>query len=688
MSTEKSLSPPVAKIIPKTTEIHGQTLIDNYSWLREKTNQEVIDYLEAENKYTQSVMESTKELQTQLYNEMLSRIKETDMEVPNKLDNFYYYSRTEKGKQYKIYCRKKDSLDNPEEILLNVNALAGDNKYCAIGILEISPDHSLMIYGVDFTGYEDYTLHVKNLNTDELIPDTILKVTYGLVWANDNKTFYYTKTDEAKRPSKIYRHTLGEEVSSDRLLYEETDNTFNVASYPTMDKNYLVIVSKSMNASEIRYLNKDQPFSDLELLYERKKDFEYYLEHRDGLFYITTNLDAINFKLVTVSATDPKITDWQELIPHDPEVYLYSLEIFKDHLVIYKRINGLKTISIYNFKTENTHMVSFKENLYTINYRSSELNLDYNSKLLRFEYSSLITPQSIFDYNMNTEQRELKKQEEIKGYDASHYDSKREIAITDDKKEIYISLVFKKGLDLSQSHPLFLGGYGSYGFSRDPNFSSARVSLLDRGIIVAIAHIRGGGEKGKPWYNDGKLLNKKNSFNDFIRSAENLIEKNYTSTDKLAIMGGSAGGLLMGAVVNMRPDLFHAVLADVPFVDVINTMLDESIPLTTQEFNEWGNPKKKEDFDYISTYSPYDNIEAKSYPIMLVTAGLNDPRVHYWEPAKYVAKLRTTKTDGNLLLLKTNMGAGHSGASGRYDYLKEIAFEYAFLLMQWDLKKT
>jgi oligopeptidase B len=687
MSIDKNLSSPVAKIIPKKTEIHGQTLIDNYYWLREKTNQEVIDYLEAENKYTESVMEPTKELQTQLYDEMLGRIKETDMDVPSKLDNFYYYSRTEKGKQYKIYCRKKDSLDNPEEILLDVNTLAGDNKYCAIGILETSPDHNLMVYGVDFTGYEDYTLYIKDLNSGELLPDTIPNVTYGLVWANDNKTFYYTKTDEAKRPSNIYRHTLGEKVSSDRLLYEETDNTFNVASYSTMDRNYLVIVSKSMNASEIRYLNKNEPFLELRILYERKIDFEYYLEHRDGIFYITTNLDAINFKLVTVSASDPKITDWQELIPHDPEVYLYSLEIFKDHLVIYKRIDGLKTISIYDFKTKNTHMVSFTEDLYTINYSSSELNLDYNSNLLRFEYSSLITPQSIFDYNMNNKQRELKKQEEVKGYEASQYDSKREIAITDDKKEIYISLVYKKGLDLSQSHPLFLGGYGSYGSSRDPNFSSTRVSLLDRGIIVAIAHIRGGGEKGKPWYNDGKLLNKKNTFNDFIRCAEYLIEKNYTAKDKLAIMGGSAGGLLMGAVVNMRPDLFHTVLADVPFVDVINTMLDESIPLTTQEFNEWGNPKKKEDFDYISTYSPYDNIEAKSYPIMLVTAGLNDPRVHYWEPAKYVAKLRATKIDSNLLLLKTNMGAGHSGASGRYDYLKEIAFEYAFLLKYIASKK-
>lgn len=672
------VAPPVARTEPKVDTLFGQKRVDNYYWLRHRDNPEVIDYLKAENAYTQGVMKHTEKLQQSLYEEMVSRIKETDLSVPIKRDDYYYYSRTEKGKQYKIHCRKKGSLDAQEEILLDVNQLAEGKDYMYLGIYKVSPDHELLAYAVDITGGERYTLRVKNLETGKLLPDVIDSVGTSFQWANDNKTFFYTIRDEAWRPFKLYRHVLGDDVKNDLLVYHEKDDAFFLSVRKSKSMKYLFIYLGSMTTTEIHYLNADNPAGEFKLVHPRQQDMEYRMTHHDNHFLIVTNDNAKNFKLMQAPVSNPSKKNWKELVPHRKSVKLDGIEVFEDFLVLYERENGLKQITIRDFSTDETHRVKFPEPVYTF---WSEYNPEYSSQLLRFNYSSFVTPRSVFDYNMDTRDRELKKQDEILGgYDPDQYQSEQTFAVAEDGTRIPISMVYKKGLVEDGNNPLYLYAYGAYGASSEPYFSSNRVSLLDRGFVFAIAHVRGGGEMGRFWYDDGKLLHKKNTFTDFIAAAEHLIAENYTSTERLVISGVSAGGLLIGSVVNMRPDLFKAVIADVPFVDLINTMLDPSIPLTVIEYEEWGNPHKKEYHDYMLSYSPYDNVAAKEYPHMLILAGLNDTRVQYWEPTKWTAKLRALKTDNNRLLLKTNMGTGHGGASGRYDRIKEMAFEYAFIL--------
>jgi oligopeptidase B len=674
----EDIKPPVAEIIPKLDIMQDEQRTDNYFWLRDKSNPKVIEYLEAENRYTEAVMKHTEPFQEQLYQELLGRIKETDLTVPEKLDDYFYYTRTETGKQYRIYCRKQGSLDAAEEILLDGNALAEGHDYMAIGAYEVSPNHQLLAYAINTTGDEKFTLRVKNLSTGELLPDEVPNIYYGVEWANDNQTLFYTTLDDTKRPYKLHRHKLGSDSQEDALVYHETDESFYLHLGKTRSQAYLLMNLESNNTSEVHYLEADDPTGDFKVFQPRRREVEYSVEHHSDRFLIVTNVDAKNFKLIEAPVDAPSEANWKEVISHREAVKIDGVSPFQNHLVVYERENGLKQIRIFELATNEVHSVDFPEPVYTF---WGMGNREFNTNILRFHYSSFITPNSVFDYNMDAKTRELKKQEEVLGeYDPSRYESQRIFAEAADGTEVPVSLVYKKGMTQDGNNPLLLIGYGSYGISIDPNFASNGLSLLDRGFIVAIAHIRGGGEMGRPWYESGKLLNKKSTFTDFITCAEHLIAENYTTSDKLVIQGGSAGGLLMGAVMNIRPELFKAVLAHVPFVDALNTMLDASIPLTVIEYEEWGNPNEKPYYDYIRSYSPYDNIEAKNYPNLLVTAGLNDPRVHYWEPAKWTAKLRASKTDSNRILLKTEMGSGHGGPSGRYDALKETAFEYAFIL--------
>ncbi len=674
----EDIKPPVAEIIPKLDIMQDEQRTDNYFWLRDKSNPKVIEYLEAENRYTEAVMKHTEPFQEQLYQELLGRIKETDLTVPEKLDDYFYYTRTETGKQYRIYCRKQGSLDAAEEILLDGNALAEGHDYMAIGAYEVSPNHQLLAYAINTTGDEKFTLRVKDLSTGELLPDEVPNIYYGVEWANDNQTLFYTTLDDTKRPYKLHRHKLGSDSQEDALVYHETDESFYLHLGKTRSNAYLLMNLESNNTSEVHYLEADDPTGDFKVFQPRRREVEYSVEHHSDRFLIVTNVDAKNFKLIEAPVDAPSEANWKEVISHREAVKIDGVSPFQNHLVVYERENGLKQIRIFELATNEVHSVDFPEPVYTF---WGGGNREFNTNILRFHYSSFITPNSVFDYNMDAKTRELKKQEEVLGeYDPSRYESQRIFAEAADGTEVPVSLVYKKGMTQDGNNPLLLIGYGSYGISIDPNFASNGLSLLDRGFIVAIAHIRGGGEMGRPWYESGKLLNKKSTFTDFITCAEHLIAENYTTSDKLVIQGGSAGGLLMGAVMNIRPELFKAVLAHVPFVDALNTMLDASIPLTVIEYEEWGNPNEKPYYDYIRSYSPYDNIEAKNYPNLLVTAGLNDPRVHYWEPAKWTAKLRASKTDSNRILLKTEMGSGHGGPSGRYDALKETAFEYAFIL--------
>ncbi|MFQ5709386.1 MAG: S9 family peptidase [bacterium] len=676
-SNKTDLAPPVAEVIPKTDTTNGEVRTDNYFWLRQRDNPKVIEYLKAENAYTDAVMAHTKKRQEKLYQEMLARIKETDLSVPVKIDDYYYYSRTEEGKQYPINCRKKGSLDAEEEILLDQNQLAEGHGYFRVGIYDISPNHQLLAFSTDTTGSETYTLYVKNLRTGRLLADEIPNTYYSVEWANDNKTLFYNTLDDAKRPFKLFRHRLGTDFKQDELIHFEEDESYFLSISKTRSKRYLLLNLGSNTTSEVWYLDADDPEGDFKLIHPRQHEMEYEVAHHGDKFFILTNENAKNFKLMETSLKNPAKKFWHEVVPHRDAVKIDGMDVFRNHLILYERENGLKQIRVTNLESGETHRVDFPEPVYTY-WRSS--NPDFNTNVLRYNYTSLVTPRSVFDYNMDSKTRQLQKQYEVLGgYNPAHYQSERIFAEASDGTKVPISLVYKKGVAKDGKHPLFLYGYGSYGFSIDPTFSSNRLSLLDRGFIYAIAHIRGGEEMGRYWYDQGKLLHKKNTFTDFIACAEHLIAEKYTSKDKLVIYGGSAGGLLMGAVANMRPDLFKVVIAKVPFVDVVNTMLDASIPLTVTEYEEWGNPNEKAYYDYIKSYSPYDNVAAKDYPNMLVTAGLNDPRVGYWEPAKWTAKLRATKTDHNLLLLKVNMGAGHAGASGRYDYLKEVAFDYAFI---------
>ncbi|MFC1475697.1 S9 family peptidase [Candidatus Zixiibacteriota bacterium] len=671
-------SPPVAARIAHVDTLHGDVRVDHYFWLREKTNPEVIAYLEAENEYTAAKMKHTEPLQQKLYDELLGRIKETDLSVPVREDDYYYYSRTEEGKQYKIYARKKGSLEAAEDILLDVNQMAVGHKFFDIGADETSPDHQSLVYSVDTAGNELFTIHVKDLRTGELYPEEIPDTYYDVAWFNDNQTFFYCTLDEAKRPYRLYRHTLGDNPVNDQLIYQEDDEMFWMEVRRTKSKAYILLSLESETTSEVWYLSADTPGGKLKVVHPREQGLEYSVNHHGNRFQIVTNDNAQNFKLVDAPVTDPGKENWREVIAHRDSVKIDRIDVFKDYLVVYEREAGLRQLSIHNVHSGETHRVEFPEPVYTV-YGGD--NPDFNSRLLRFVYSSLVTPESVFDYDMQTRERELKKQDEVLGgYEPSAYQSERVFATAADGTRVPISLVYRKGLVKNGANYLMLRGYGSYGSSSEPKFSSYRLSLIDRGFIYAIAHIRGGGEMGRWWYEQGKLLQKKNTFTDFIACAEHLIAEKYTTKSRLAIYGGSAGGLLIGAVVSMRPDLFQAAVADVPFVDVVNTMADPSIPLTVIEYEEWGNPADREYYEYMLSYSPYDNVEVMAYPHLLITAGLNDPRVQYWEPAKWAAKLRSLKTDDNLLILKTNMGAGHMGASGRYDYLKEYAFEYAFIL--------
>ncbi len=682
---EQIINPPIAKIIPKFDTLYGDIRVDNYYWLRDRKNPEVIEYLKSENEYTKDMMKHTDKFQEQLYKEMLGRIKEEDMDVPVKIDDFYYYKRTEKGKQYEIFCRKKGSLDAEEEILLDQNELAIGHDYFYIPEIKISPDHSLLAYSIDMVGNEIYTIYIKDLSDGKLRKDEILNSDGNIIWANDNITLFYTALDEINRPFKVYRHILGTEQDKDQMVYHEKDDAFFIYLFKTKSKKYIIMQLLSKITTENHFLSADAPMGKFKLIQPRVYGIEYYVDNHDDKFYIMTNYNAKNFKLMEASIENPLRENWNEVIPHRDSVKIDDFELFNNYLIVYERRRGLKEIRIMDLNSNKFHYINFPEPVY--NYRRGE-NPNFYSNTLRFIYESLITPKSVYDYNMDTKEQILLKQYEVLGdYEPDIYKSERIFATAKDGVKIPISIAYKKGLLKDGNNPVYLTGYGAYGFSSDTYFSSIRLSLLKRDFIYAIAHVRGGGEMGREWYEQGKFLNKKNTFTDFISCAEYLISEGYTSQNNLVITGGSAGGLLIGAVTNMRPDLFKVVVADFPFVDVLNTMLDPTIPLTILEYDEWGNPQEKEYYFYIKSYSPYDNVEAKDYPNMLITAGLNDPRVQYWEPAKWTAKLRALKTDDNILLLKTNMGTGHFGASGRYDYLKEIAFEYAFIFDIFGIEK-
>ncbi|HML18922.1 MAG TPA: S9 family peptidase [Bryobacteraceae bacterium] len=675
MLVEQMLQTPVAKTAPKIMTVQGDTRVDNYFWLRDQTDPDTIRYLEEENRYTEAMMKHTAELQSKLYDEILSHIKQTDLTVPTKRDNFFYYLRTEEGKQYPIYCRKQGSVDAPEQILLDGNAMAEGQKYFRIGNFSTSPNHRLLAYSVDFAGDEEYTIRVKNLETGELLTDEIPNTYYSLEWANDNATFFYTVLDAAKRPHKVFRHTLG--VAENPLVYHEEDERFTVGLGRTSSRAYILIHIASSLTSEVRYLDQDRPRGEFQVVLPRVHETEYDLTHHGDAFFIRTNDSAKTFRVVEAPVSDPSKANWKEILPARAGVTVENVTAFKDYLVAEERDHGLIKIRIVKFGGD-THFIDLPEPVYTAGLGA---NAEFDTRLLRFHYTSLVTPSSVFDYNMETRERELKKQQEVPGgFDPANYESERVYAKAPDGVEVPISLVWRKGMVRDGRAPMLLYGYGAYGISMDPAFSPDRLSLLDRGFVFAIAHVRGGADLGKPWHEDGRLLKKKNTFHDFIACAEHLISLRYTSPDRLAIMGGSAGGLLMGTVTNWRPDLFAAVVALVPFVDTLNTMLDPTLPLTIGEYEEWGNPEDQRYYDYIKSYAPYENVAAKRYPNILATAGLNDPRVSYWEPAKWVAKLRAMKTDNHLLLLKTNMGSGHFGSSGRYEHMKETALYYAFIL--------
>jgi oligopeptidase B len=671
-------STPIATKHPQELVTHGDKRIDNYYWLRQQDNSEVIDYLKAENSYTEDKMQHTQQLQTSLYEEILGRIQETDLSVPYRLQDYYYYSRTEEGQAYGIFCRKYKSLDATEEVLLDQNELAKNEDFFSLGVASISPNQEILAYSTDTTGAEQYTLFFLDLATRSLWSETIADTYYSLAWGNDDRTIFYTKVDSANRPYQLWRHTLGNNPDDDILLHQEDNEAYYLSVDKTRSRDYILLDLSSKITSEIYYLDANRPDGKFQLFQPRQTGIEYSIDHHSDYFYIVTNEEAINFKLMSTAVDAPDKSNWKTVIPHREDVMLEGIDAFADYLVIYERQQGLPTARIQTLATGEITQLSFPEPTYSF-YGGN--NPEFNTTKFRYGYSSLITPSSVFDRDLITGKTELKKETEVLGgYDRSLYKSKRLTAIASDGTEVPISLVYKQGIELDGTNPLWLTGYGSYGYSYPIDFSSVRLSLLDRGIIYAIAHIRGGEEMGRRWYEEGKFLHKKNTFTDFIACAEHLIAKKWTNSDRLVISGGSAGGLLMGAVINERPDLFKAVVADVPFVDVLTTILDTSLPLTVLEWEEWGNPNDPQYYEYIKSYSPYDNVATKDYPAMLVTAGLNDSRVKYWEPAKWTAKLRELKTDKNLLLLKTNMSAGHGGASGRYEYLQEIAFEYAFVL--------
>ena len=681
-----AMTPPDVEMKPRTDTINGDVRVDNYYWLREKENPEVVAYLEAENTYAEGMMSHAQKLQDDLYNEILGRIKETDMGVPYKKDDYYYYSRTEEGKNYPIYCRKKGSLEGEEEIYFDQNVVAEPYSYCGLGTLEISPDHNLLAYSIDTSGAEKYNLYVKDLKTGDLLEDVIGGVS-GVEWANDNKTIFYTVRNEVdNRPFKLFRHKLGTKQSADKLIFHEPDEMFWMGLGKTKSKKFLILNLGSHSTTENWILDADKPDGEFKLVAPRVDGVEYYLDHHGDKFYITTNENAQNFKLMTAPISKPSKDNWKEYIGHREDVTLEGIDVFKNYLVMFEREEGLVKIAVINLQTNDKHYVQFPEPVYSV---EPSTNVDFNTNLLRYSYTSLVTPSSIYDYNMDTREATLLKQREVLGdFNPDDYQSERVFATGYDGAQIPMSIVYRKDMFKKDgSNPCYLYVYGAYGHSMDPYFSSLRLSLLNRGFVFVLGHVRGSSVMGRKWYDDGKLMNKMNTFKDVISCAEALIADKYTSKDKLVLSGGSAGGTTVGAAMNMRPDLFRVVVASVPFVDVINTLLDPSIPLTVIEWDELGNPQEKEFYDYIMQYSPYDNVKAQKYPAILIQTSFNDPRVAYWEPAKWTAKLRDLKTDNNVLLLKTNMGAGHGGASGRYEAIKEFAFEYAFILDQLGIKE-
>jgi oligopeptidase B len=697
-ATAQTTQPPLARRDPVEHVLHGDRRVDHYAWLREKQNPEVISYLNAENAYTHTVLRGTENLQGNLYNEMLGRILQTDLSVPYRLRGYLYFTRTEEGKQYPIHCRTLDVEASPEELLLELNVLAEGHSFLGLGSFAVSDDNQLLAYSIDTTGFRQFTLHIKDLRTGETLPKVIERVT-SVAWASDNRTLFYTVEDETtKRSYRLYRHTLGAN-GADAFLYEESDERFRIEIDRTRSGAFLLLTAASHTTSEVRFLPADQPQSEFRLVAFREDTHEYYVDHHPGtdttrpggIFYVRTNSGGRTFRLMTVGIEDSRRKFWREFIPNRPDVMLAAAEAFQSHLVLFEREDGLPYLRVVDLAhaapnaLAASHRIAFSEPAYNA---SLGANPEFITNHVRFQYESLVTPRSVFDYDLGTRERILRKQQPVLGgYDATRYASERLHATASDGTRIPISIVYRRDTSRDACAPLLLYGYGSYGISTPVSFSSNRLSLLDRGVIYAMAHIRGGGELGKPWHDAARLLKKRNTFTDFISAAEHLVAEKYTSPRQLIIEGGSAGGLLMGAVTNMRPDLFRLVISHVPFVDVLNTMLDASLPLTVGEYEEWGNPQVADHYFYMKSYCPYTNLERKVYPAMLVKTSLNDSQVMYWEPAKYVAKLRTLKTDSHPLLLKTNMGAGHGGASGRYDYLREIALDYAFLLTQLGIRE-
>jgi oligopeptidase B len=690
-STRTAFEPPVARREPVEHVLHGDRRVDHYAWLRHKENPEVITYLKAENAYTDAVLKPTEPFQEKLYQEMLGRILQTDLSAPYQLRGYHYYTRTEEGKQYAFHCRRRDTEGAVEELLLDLNQLAEGHSFLGLGSFEVSQDNHLLAYSTDTTGFSQYVMQVKDLRAGGTFPERFERVT-SVAWASDNRTLFYTVEDETtKRSHRLYRHVLGS-TEPDPLLYEEADERFRIEVERTRSGAFLLLNIASHTASEVRYLRADQPTGEFRLIAPREDNHEYYADHHpglapnptDGLFYIRTNSGGRTFRLMTVPVSDPRREFWREVISNRPEVMLAVAEAFQTHLVLFEREGGLPYIRIVDLTVGElnalaaSHRIEFDEPAYNA---SIGENPAFGATHVRFQYESFVTPRSVFDYDVRTRARSLRKRQPVLGgYDAAQYVSERLDAIASDGTRVPLSVVHRRDTPRDGSAPLLLYGYGSYGISVPVNFSANRLSLLDRGVIYAVAHVRGGGELGKPWHDAGRMRQKHNTFADFIAAAEHLIVLRYTRPEKLVIEGGSAGGLLMGAVTNMRPELFRMVISHVPFVDVLNTMLDASLPLTVGEYEEWGNPQIAKDYFYMKSYCPYTNLERKAYPAILAKTGLNDSQVMYWEPAKYVAKLRALKTDANPLLLKTNMGAGHGGASGRYDYLHELALDYAFLL--------
>lgn len=683
-----NITAPTADKIAKNLEMHGDVRVDNYYWLNDKENEEVIDYLERENDYYNKMSAHTKDFQADLFEEMKSRIKEDDASVPYFYNGYYYITRYETGKDYPIFSRKKDSLEAEEEVMFDVNTMAEGYSYYNLRGLNVSSDNKWVAFGVDTLSRRKYTLYIKNLETGEILDDAIALTTGGSTWANDNETLFYTTKDEQTlRSNQIYKHKRGEASDTDVLIFTEEDETFGTYIYKTKSDEFLVIGCYSTLTSEYQILNANTPHAPFKMFQERTRGLEYGISHFGNDFYIVTNKDgATNFKLMKTSEEAIGMENWEEVIAHRNDVLLEDIDIFKDYLVVSERNEGLNKIRIKRWDDSADYYLPFGSETYTAN---PTQNIEFDTTILRYSYNSLTTPSSVIDFNMETQAKEIKKETQVLGgeFKKENYESKRVWATAEDGTKIPISMVYKKGMEQNGKNPVLLYAYGSYGATIDPYFSSVRLSLLDRGFVYAIAHVRGGQYLGREWYENGKLLTKKNTFTDFVDASKFLIAENYTSKDHMYASGGSAGGLLMGAIVNMAPELYNGVVAAVPFVDVVTTMLDDSIPLTTGEYDEWGNPNEKTSYDYMKSYSPYDNVRAQEYPNMLVTTGLHDSQVQYFEPAKWVAKLREYKKGDHILLLHTNMDAGHGGASGRFEALKEVAMDYAFLLDMEGIQK-